>query len=233
LLDCSKAFDKYRFDKIFFKLISKGLPPIVVRILIFAYEEQTGWVNLAGKRSTSFRLTNGTRQGSVLSPVLFSVYLDDLMQDLRKLNLGLHIGGLWFGACGYANDLILLAPIREILQRMLNVCEAYAVEHNLVFSTDPEPSKFKTKCLFFCGRPGKVRYSDPLQLDGKDLPWVEKADHLGHTLRQVTNMDKDCQRARGRFIDKSLDIRKQLSFAQPGHILKAIQIFCTDAYGIT
>ena len=39
LLDCSKAFDKCRFDKLFTKLIAKGLPPIVVRVLIFAYEE--------------------------------------------------------------------------------------------------------------------------------------------------------------------------------------------------
>ena len=112
LLDCSKSFDKCRFDKLFSKLISKGLPPIVVRILIFAYEEQTGWVKLAGKQSTPFRLTNGTRQGSVLSPVLFSIYLDDLLKDLRKLELGCHIGGVWFGACGYADDLILLAPNR-------------------------------------------------------------------------------------------------------------------------
>ena len=79
LLDCSKAFDKCRFDKLFEKLIAKGFPPIVVRILIFAYEEQTGCVKLAGKQSTFFKLTNGTRQGSVLSPILFSVYLDDIV----------------------------------------------------------------------------------------------------------------------------------------------------------
>ena len=59
LLDCSKAFDKCRFDKLFNKLIAKGLPAIVVRVLIFIYEEQTGWVKLGGKRSSPFMLTNG------------------------------------------------------------------------------------------------------------------------------------------------------------------------------
>ena len=58
LLDCSKAFDKCRFDKLFSKLIEKGLPAIVVRVLAFIYEEQTGWVKLGGKRSSSFSLTN-------------------------------------------------------------------------------------------------------------------------------------------------------------------------------
>ena len=57
------------------------------------YEEQTGSVKLADKRSSTFRITNGTRQGSVLSPALFSIYLDDLIQKLRQLGLGCHIGG--------------------------------------------------------------------------------------------------------------------------------------------
>ena len=150
LLDCSKAFDKCRFDKLFSKLISKGLPHIVVRVLIYIYEEQTGWVKLGGMRSQSFKISNGTRQGSVLSPVLFSVYLDDLLRKLRELKLGCHIGGYWLGGCGYADDLILLAPSRDVLQRMLEVCEAYASDHNLVFSTDPEPSKSKSMCMYFC-----------------------------------------------------------------------------------
>ena len=98
-----------------------------------------------GKRSDIFRITNGTRQGSVLSPLLFSVYLDDLIKDLRKLSLGCHIGGLWYGACGYADDLVLLAPNRDVLQRMLYVCEQYAADHNMSFSTDPVPARSKSK----------------------------------------------------------------------------------------
>ena len=101
------------------------------------------------------------------------------------MKLGCHIGGYWFGAFGYADDLILLAPNREALQKMVQVCQKYGEDHNLVFSTDPVPSLSKTKCVYFCGRPGKVRYPDPVQLDGKDLPWVESADHLGHKLHQV------------------------------------------------
>ena len=196
LLDCSKAFDKVKFDKLFSKLIAKGIPAIVVRVLVFIYEEQTGWVRLGGKTSATFGITNGTRQGSVLSPVLFSVYLDDLLKELRALQLGCHIGGYWLGACGYADDLILMAPCRDVLQRMLTVCEQYAVEHNLVFSTDPVPYKSKTKCMLFSGRLGRVQYPDPLLLAGEELPWVETAEHLGHTLSQLTNMEKDCQRGR-------------------------------------
>ena len=205
LLDCSKAFDKCRFDKLFTKLINKGLPHVVVRVLVFIYEEQTGWVTLAGKHSTIFSPTNVTRQGSVLSPVIFSVYLDDLLKELRSQELGCSIGGCWYGACGYADDIILLAPNREVLQRMLSVCEAYADSHNLLFSTDPVPAKSKTKCIYFCGRPGKVQYPDPVKLGGAALPWVEGADHLGHRLNQMTNMNSIFQRARSIYIKKTVE----------------------------
>ena len=170
LLDCSKAFDKCRYDKLFSKLIDKGLPVIVVRVLIYIYQEQRGRVKLAGKQSELFSLTNGTRQGSVLSPLLFSVYLDDLLVKLKNMSLGCHIKGFWVGACGYADDLILLAPCRDTLQNMIKVCEDYALEHNLEFSTNPVPSKSKSKCIYFCGRTSRVRYPEPLELAGKKLP---------------------------------------------------------------
>ena len=147
------------------------------------------------------------------------------------LQLGCYIAGCWYGACAYADDLILLAPNRQVLQKMLNVCRSYAAENNLVFSTDPVPALSKTKCIYFCGRQGRVRYPDPVQLAGQELPWVEQADHLGHTLHQLSNMEKDCRRARARFIAKTVELREELSFASPDQILKAVQVFCSDSYG--
>ena len=231
LLDCSKAFDKCSFDKLFQKLIDKGLPAVVVRVLIFAYEEQQGWVKLAGRKSSTFSLSNGTRQGSVLSPLLFSIYLDDLLGELRILQLGCHIGGWWFGASAYADDLILLATNREVLQRMVTTCEKYGQDHNLVFSTDPTPSKSKTKCILFCGRNNNVKYPDAVKLDGKDLPWVEHADHLGHTLHQSVKMDLDCSRARAKFIDKAVEVKEQFSFANARQQVQMVQVLCCDGYG--
>ena len=50
---------------------------------------------------------------------------------------------------GYSDDNWLLAPSRDALQEMLVTCEEYAEEHNLIFSTDPNPTKCKTKCIAF------------------------------------------------------------------------------------
>ncbi len=48
-----------------------------------------------------FPIVNGTRQGSVLSPALFAVYVDGLLKELRSLGLGCHIGGIYMGAVGF------------------------------------------------------------------------------------------------------------------------------------
>ena len=184
-------------------LAKQGLPAIVVRILIFMYEEQKGCVKLGNLRSKTFNITNGTRQGSV--------YLDDLLVKLRARRLGCHIGDYWLGTCCYADDIILLAPCRDILQKMFNICDDYASDHNLEFSTDTVPSNSKSKCIYFFGRLNRVKYPDPVKLAGKELPWVVTAEHLGHTLSQQVNMDKDCQRAKSKFIAKSSE---QLKFAQ-------------------
>ena len=118
-LDCSKAFDKCLFDKLFEKLLDRHIPPIVIRALIYVYEEQEGCVKLLQNKSDPFRIKNGTRQGSVLSLALFSVYIDGLLHDLRQLGLGCHIGGWWYGAACFADDLFLLAPSRTAAVKML------------------------------------------------------------------------------------------------------------------
>ena len=91
-------------------LINRKVPPIVVRTLLFVYEEQYAWVKWGGARSSIFSIVNGTRQGSILSPALFAVYVDDLIQELRDLDLGCHVAGLFYGVVGFCDDILLLAP---------------------------------------------------------------------------------------------------------------------------
>ena len=127
------------------------MPTVVVRMLIYIYTEQEAWVRWGDEKWGTFRIFNGTRQGSVLSPALFSVYIDELITDLRKLGLGCHMGGLWIGACGFADDVILLAPSRSAMVQMLKTCEQFVFKNHLQFSTDPNPVKSKSKSIFMTG----------------------------------------------------------------------------------
>ena len=229
-LDLTKAFGKCLFSNLFRKLIEKGIPAIIVRVLSFAYQEQKAWVKLGRDSSATFNISNGTRQGSVLSPYFFGVYLDNLLIKLRQLQLGCYVAGVWMGACAFADDIALLAPGRQVLQKMITECERYGLQNNLVFSTDPVPSKSKTKCILFSGKK-KVKEPQPIYLDGKALPWVDSVQHLGHILHETMSMNCDVNRARNSFMSRANDIRDKLYFCNPSQRMSAIQLYCCDAYG--
>jgi hypothetical protein len=135
------------------------------------------------------------------------------------------------GAAGFADDIILLAPSRGAMEIMLAVCEEFARENNLKFSTDPEPRKSKTKCIFMCGKVNNVQYPVPLQLYGVDLPWVTSATHLGHELHQAGNMEHDARVKRAIFIENSIEIREMFWFAHPAQVLQAVNVYSCHFYG--
>ena len=116
------------------------MPAIVVRVIIYVYEEQYAWVKWGGARSSIFPIVNGTRQDSILLPALFALYVDELLVELRNLGIGCHVAGVFMGAVGFCDDLLLLAPTRDGMQVMLNTCQRFASRYNLKFCTDPKPS---------------------------------------------------------------------------------------------
>jgi hypothetical protein len=83
-----------------------------------------------------FHVSNGVRQGSVLSPVLFAVYLDGLLAELSGSGVGCYWGSLFAGAFCYADDIVLLAPCASALRTMLDICSSYAVSHGLEFNAN-------------------------------------------------------------------------------------------------
>ena len=166
--------------------------------------------------SDTFSIGNGTRQGSVASPTFWSIYLDPLFTLLREENIGCHISGVFVGVVGYADDLILLAPSRHAAQRMLNVCEGFAAKFNIKFSTNEDPIRSKSKAIYVIGQ-GGVGLPRPvnLVLCDRALPWVQQADHLGHTLHEDGTMRQDIRQKRAQFIDSSVKIGETFGFAHP------------------
>ena len=231
LLDCSKAFDVCRFSIIFTRLLDRNLPAIVVRTLIVVYMEQYAWVRWGGVKSNIFTIMNGTRQGSVLSAMVFIMYIEPLLMELRARGLGCHVAGVFMGVMGYCDDVALLAPSRDSMQEMLGVCERFALKTGLMFCTEPNPAKSKTKCIFMCGRQTGLAKPAPLLLNDKYLPWVTQATHLGHVIHESGTMEKDARSKRAQFISDSLDVRETFQFASPVEILRAVKIHCGSLYG--
>ena len=70
-----------------------------------------------------------------------------------------------------------------------------------------------------------------LQLNGRNLPWVPTATHLGHEIHQSCSMDQDVKVKRAMFIESSVEIRETFNFALPEQILKAVKTYSLHLYG--
>ena len=82
------AFDRISYSVLFKKLIKLSVPLYIVRILYFWYFDQLVCVRWNQTLSYTFRVTNGVRQGGILSPLLFNVYMNDLSLSLNKFAIG-------------------------------------------------------------------------------------------------------------------------------------------------
>ena len=80
--------------------------------------------------------TNGVKQGGVMSPLLFTLYMDQLLLRLKDRGYGCHIGNVFYGALSYADDVILLSPTLCGMNQMLSICELYGVEYSVKFNPE-------------------------------------------------------------------------------------------------
>ena len=122
---------------------------------------------------------SGVRQGGVLSPIFYCLYVDDLVEILSDLGVGCHLRDLFLSILLYADDMALLSPSLKGLQRLLSATEQYCKTWDIMLNAK------KSKNLFF----GKSQTLAPLQLDGKDIEWVTSWRYLGITVKSHTSFN--------------------------------------------
>ena len=212
LMDMSKAFDTVKHSVLFRKLLEQGLPFIIIRFILISYRRQKANVKWNKELSEFFNIENGVKQGAVLSAIFYCMYTNGLFQELRRQNIGCRIGLDYVGVVGFADDLFLMCPTFDGLQKMLVVCEKYASTHNLSFSTDPNPNKSKTKCMAFLL---KKRNLANLSLCGNKLPWVNVGKHLGTKLENKLEgiVTQDVKEKRAQYIQRNNELMQEFSYA--------------------
>ena len=187
-LDASKAFDRVNHSILFQKLRNRGVPMYVIRILMFWYEHQTMFVKWAGEMSEPFRVTNGVRQGGILSPYLFNVYMDGLSDKLNMSRYGCITSSRNVNHLMYADDLVLVAPSAKGMRELLHICELYGTEQDIKYNP-------KKSAILICRSLYTKNVSfAPFSIKGESINIVNKVKYLGHIITDDGMDDQDILR---------------------------------------
>ena len=187
-VDASKAFNRVKPSMLFTTLLRRGSPGYIVRLLKCWYAHQTMCVRWGGSVSSKFTVYNGVRQGGILSPFLFNVYMDDLSVNLKKCPTGCIAGGTAVNHLMYADDIVLLRPSATGLSLRLHVCEKYGLDHDIIFNS--------TKSVVIIFRNSSLKdFSFPsFEMNGESIKEVPVVKYLGHVIIADMKDDLDIMR---------------------------------------
>lgn len=223
-LDASKAFDRVNHTVLFKKLIDRKVPGFIIRILMYWYSSQLIYVRWSGCMSAGFKVSNGVRQGGILSPHLFNLYMNDLSSLLNDCDTGCYIGDCNVNHLMYADDLVLIAPSSKGLKNLLSVCERYGTSHDIKYNHK------KSAILFFRGKYLKHATIPNFEIRGNRIEEADYVKYLGHYISNNLRDDKDVLRQCRQFYARgNLLVRK---FSACTGEVKAVlfKSYCTSMY---
>lgn len=171
-LDLSKAFDKMNHYVLLVKLMDRELPTELLQIFEYWFLVSVTCIKWNQHTSEFFNLRAGVRQGGVLSPVLFSVFIDGLVDKIKSANVGCYTSTVCLSVFLYADDILLIAPSVTALQTLLSVCEQE------LDSIDMCLNVAKSVCIRF-GPRFDVVCSNLVSISGTMLKWSKSCRYLG------------------------------------------------------
>ncbi|XP_065645264.1 uncharacterized protein LOC136075756 [Hydra vulgaris] len=232
-LDAEKAFDSCNWDILFERLYNdKKLPLYIVNTISSLYYESSASVSYLGCKSYSFYLTQGVRQGSILSLYLYNIYTENLLDTLQnESTVGTSINGNYTGVVAYADDIILLSSTLSGLQKLLNTCNMYTQKNCIKLNAN------KTEFLLT----GEKQIKNcKITLNNKKIKLHDKLNHLGFTwdtksspFASLNSLNIDHRISNFRAVIQTL-IQSGIRFAYPNSVVQLYKTLAvpTLTYGL-
>ena len=135
-IDIQKAYDKVWRDAIWKKLDEYGIKGRIWRVIKNIYERVESCVLVGNEKTEYFEIDLGVRQGCILSPILFSLFINGLGEELRKKNIGAKIGNLQIPILMFADDIVLIGNTKEELLELMKITYEYSIKWKFAFNYD-------------------------------------------------------------------------------------------------
>ena len=135
-LDVAKAYDRVYRNGLWYKIWKLGLKGKIWRVLKNIYKKVESSVLLGERRTEWFTIEVGLRQGCILSPILFLLFINDLKMVVDKLNRGVFVGDRKVSILFFADDIAILSESKEDLEFMLGHVYVYSTFWRFRFNLD-------------------------------------------------------------------------------------------------
>ena len=224
--DFSKAFDCVDHVLLCNKLRKCGVPKLMVNFIYKWYKNQNLSVKFKSETSKSWKLKNGVRQGGILSPYFFTVYINDILEKLSLEKVGCRFGLEMSNVLAYADDIVLLSPSLKGLQYLIDIFKDQVLKLRLNINTR------KTVCMKFF-KSSKPFLNDRL-INHNDiyLKFVNEIKYLGFILSYNLCDKKDIIQNRNSFYKHFNTMIRKFHNADLQVIVKRFKTYCMQFYGL-
>jgi len=173
--DLRAAFDNVDRELLWDIFRKMGIREGLIRRLEKIYERTEVMVRTDEGMTEKFETSKGVRQGCVLSPLLFNMYIAGVDEEFRKRGIGgIELGCDRIWNLAYADDLVLIARNREALEDMMGTLRKFLKERKLELSAE------KSKVLVF--NKGRKEKKEEWRWKGREIEEVQCFKYLGVTL---------------------------------------------------
>ena len=134
-LDIEKAYDSINRNKLFRLLKHIGISEKILNVIKALYTDNNMIFKMGNVKTDWINNNTGVRQGCMMSPTLFNLYIEELFVRIRKAEIGITIGNGKLGCLRYADDVVLITESREDMDRLLHIADEYGREWGMKFSS--------------------------------------------------------------------------------------------------
>ena len=183
-IDFKKAFDSIWHDGLLLRLLQYNISGNFYKLIKNLYSKSSCFVKLGSKRTKSFEYTRGVRQGCILSPLLFNLFLNELSISLENSNEtdSFYLpNGQKLSSLLYADDLILMSKSEVGLQNSIKLVNDFCSQWQM------SVNEKKTKVMIFCKKETDKIKQSSFTLNGTNLEIVKEFSYLGVKISSTGN----------------------------------------------